>query len=139
MARKFYRDGSERVPLAHVTAPTFDVLSANSCRIWVLCDGMQPWGSADDALQSIGARLRDYRGDLNPLQLRKIFGLPLQRVSDKRMSSPLLLRIAKLQGENYVGVAVLFKTHIPSINAADYALIEKWIHDDFAGALEVKL
>ena len=122
----------------------FDALSPATCRIWILRNGERPWANADAAMRDIGASLQDYRRDINPIQKRKIFGLPLMGVDNKsRRSSPLLLRITKLQGEQYVGVAVLFKTKVETrteqFSTADYALIERWITQDFPKALEVKL
>jgi hypothetical protein len=95
-------------------------------------------------MRDIGASLQDYRREINPIQRRKIFGLPLMGVDNRnRRSSPLLLRITKLQGEQYVGVAVLFKTKAETrteqFSTADYTLIDRWVTQDFPKALEVKL
>jgi hypothetical protein len=68
---------------------------------------------------------------------RKIFGLPLKNISG-RQASPLLLRVTKLQGEQYVGIAVLFKTEGKGIQLGDYKLIEDQM-DIFPGRCEVKL
>jgi len=134
-ARRLYEH--QPVPLREAT---FDVLSAATCRIWILRNGERSWPNADAAMRDIGASLQDYRRDINPIQRRKIFGLPLMGVDNKsRRSSPLLLRITKLQGEQYLGVAVLFKTKAEGIPISDYALIEKWVAEDFPKALEVKL
>ena len=123
---------------------TFDALSPATARIWILRNGEQPWRSADDAMRSIGESLQDYRGSINASPKRKIFGLPLMGIDNKnRRSSPLLLRITKLQGEQYVGIAVLFKTKVETrtdhFNTADYAIIDRWITQDFPKALEVTL
>jgi CRISPR-associated protein Cmr1 len=122
----------------------FDALSPATCRIWILCNGERPWANADAAMRDIGASLQDYRREINPIQRRKIFGLPLMGVDNRnRRSSPLLLRITKLQGEQYVGVAVLFKTKAETrteqFSTADYTLIDRWVTQDFPKALEVKL
>jgi len=129
---------------ASLREATFDVLSAATCRIWILRNEERPWPNADAAMRDIGASLQDYRRDINPIQRRKIFGLPLMGVDNKsRRSSPLLLRITKLRGEQYVGVAVLFKTKVETktdlFNTDDYALIDRWVMQDFPKALEVKL
>lgn len=123
---------------------TFDALSSTTCRIWILRNGERAWPNADEAMRDIGASLQDYRGSISPIQKRKIFGLPLMGVDNKnRRSSPLLLRITKLQGEQHVGVAVLFKTKVETktdrFNTADYGVIERWVTQDFPKALEVKL
>ena len=109
-------------------------------------------------MNTIGTRLKEYRSSLEP-QERATFGLPVninlpdrdleKALKDNRRASPLLLRITKLGGGGYVGVAVLFKTPAPSIihpnnkriliPAPDYTLIEKWITTAFPRALEVLL
>ncbi len=135
IARNFYEHPP--TPLGEVA---FDVLSPATCRIWILRNGEQSWASANEAMRFIGKKLQDYRRTITPLHRRKIFGLPLKDVDMKhRRSSPLLLRITKLQGEQYLGVAVLFKTKVAGISMSDYELIEKWIAQDFPKALEVKL
>jgi len=123
---------------------TFDALSATTCRIWILRNAERPWPNADAAMRDIGASLQDYRREINPIQKRKIFGLPLMGVDNKsRRSSPLMLRITKLRGEQYVGVVVLFKTRVETradhYDTADYTLIDRWVTQDFPKALEVKL
>lgn len=138
-ARRLYEH--QPVPLRDAT---FDALSPATCRIWILRNGERPWPNADVAMRDIGASLQAYRGSINPIQRRKIFGLPLMGVDNKnRRSSPLLLRITKLQGEQYVGVAMLFKTKVETrtdhFSTADYALIDRWVTKDFSKALEVKL
>lgn len=134
-ARNLYE--LQTIPLREAT---FDALSSTTCRIWILRNGERLWPNADQALRDIGASLQDYRRNIHPIQKRKIFGLPLMGVDNRnRRSSPLLLRITKLQGEQYVGVAVLFKTKGEGVSMPDYALIEKWIAQDFPKALEVKL
>ena len=122
----------------------FDALSPATCRIWILRNGERPWPNADAAMRDIGASLQNYRREINPIQRRKIFGLPLMGVDNRnRRSSPLLLRITKLQGEQYVGVAVLFKTKVETrteqFSTADYTLIDRWVTQGFPQALEVKL
>ncbi len=118
----------------------FDAISQPTCRIWILRNGEQTWTSANEAMRFIGKKLQDYRSTITPLQRRKIFGLPLKDVDMRhRRSSPLLLRIAKLREEQYVGAAVLFKTKGEGVYMSDYALIEKWVTQDFPRALEVML
>ncbi len=138
-ARNLY--ALQSIPLREAN---FDALSSTTCRIWILRNGERLWPNADQAMRDIGASLQDYRGSINPIQKRKIFGLPLKDVDMRaRRSSPLLLRITKLQGEQYVGIAVLFKTNVETrtdhFSTADYALIEKWVTQDFPKALGVKL
>ena len=118
---------------------SFDVLAQATCRVWILHDNGKPWYTPDEVMNVIGTKLQEYRRKLLPIQKRKIFGLPLKGASSQRLASPLLLRVTKLQGEQYVGVAVLFKTKVDGINMADYALIEKWIEEDFPDALKVQL
>ena len=119
---------------------SFDMLSSSTCRIWILSDDQHPWPDVDEAMRYIGASLQGYRSTITPLWGRKVFGLPLKDVDMKtRRASPLLLRLTKLQGEQYVGVAVLFKTRGEGVSLSDYALIEKWVAQDFPKALEVKL
>ena len=115
----------------------FDVLAKGVCRIWILQDE-QPWVSAELAMQAIGERLQDYRRDI-PSTRRKVFGLPLPpMIFNKRHASPLLLRVVELQGNKYVGIAVLFKTAWKEVPMNDYGVIEAWINK-FRGKVEVML
>lgn len=77
--------------------PAYDVLCPTTAEVWVVSDPSDGWGSAMDALNGIGARLRDYRshrsplgkadhdavlnwlegGDRNPQIRRAVFGLPI--------------------------------------------------------------
>ncbi len=131
-ARSLYSTGQRHVPEAH-----FDVLAQEASRIWVLQDE-QPWSSTDMAMQRLGEKLQDYRSHIL-IGRRKIFGLPLPPIIfNKRRSSPLLLRVAELQGNRYVGIAVLFKTAGSDVSMADYRLIEEWANE-FLGKQEVML
>lgn len=121
---------------AYVTTTPFDVLSPTTCRIWILQKPI-PWPSAEKAMESIGASLQSGRQALSRSD-REIFGLPLGS-NNKRRASPLLLRVTKLQENQYVGVAVLFKTESAGVLMADYARIETWIGKDFPNAVEVTL
>lgn len=119
----------------------FDAIDKNTCKIWILYgeDG-QAWNEANEALNVIGTNLQDYRSIINPLEKRKIFGLPLKNYSG-RHASPLLLRITKLQGDKYVGIAVLFKTlwqEKERVPFSEYETIEGWIAQ-FPGKCEVKI
>jgi CRISPR-associated protein Cmr1 len=115
----------------------FDILASEVCRIWILQDE-QPWPNAEIAMQNLGERLQDYRSRV-PIARRKVFGLPLMPIiRDKRRASPLLLRVAELQGDRYVGIAVLFKTTSSDVRIEDYAVIEKWANE-FRGKIEVTL
>lgn len=137
---------------------SFDVISIpNLCRIWILTDNGRPWRSANNAMRDIGNKLQAYRSSISQpnyqFAQRSTFGLPLisrnladgalkKALEDNRRASPLLLRITKLQGEQYVGIAVLFKTEVVSIRhlpMPDYSLIEQWIGNSFPQALEVTL
>jgi hypothetical protein len=134
------------------TAPAFDVLSASACRIWLLSHEGDPWQSASDAMNEIGMSLSDYYRTSTSLAQRKVFGLPVQ-YADKtlndntRLPSPLHLSIRKLEEEHkeqYIGVAVLFKTDIPIgryRDRTDYTPIEDWIKKSFSGksSCEVRL
>jgi len=120
----------------YISQTLFDVLSPTTCSIWVL-QKERPWRSVEEAMEVIGASLQSGRRAL-PTRLREIFGLPLAGNS-KRRASPLLLRVTKLQEEQYVGVAVLFKTKSEGVSMPDYARIESWIGKDFPKALEVTL
>lgn len=115
----------------------FDILAPGMCRIWILQDE-QTWQDAEMAMRVLGERLQDYRS-LVPIGRRKIFGLPLMPlIRDKRRASPLLLRVAELQGNRYVGIAVLFKTISSDVQIGDYTVIEQWINK-FRGKVEVQL
>jgi CRISPR-associated protein Cmr1 len=115
----------------------FDILTQGICRIWVLQD-QQPWPSAEMAMQRLGENLQSYRSHI-AIERRKIFGLPLPPIIfNKRRASPLLLRVAELQGENFVGIAVLFKTTGSDVSMGDYKFIEDWV-DEFRGKQEVML
>lgn len=134
----------------------FDTLSLpKSCRIWILQrkDGFA-WRRAKDALDDIGKELQACRNSI-ALPERTTLGLPLivqrmersklqKALEENRRASPLLLTIKQLQGQQYVGVAVLFKTHYESIEPLpepDYTLIEEWIEQRllYTTALEVTL
>ena len=114
----------------------FDVLARGNCRIWILQDN-QPWRSAEEAMRILGERLQNFRSHVN-IRQRQIFGLPLRGVSSERRASPLLLRVTKLQREQYVGIAVLFKTTSKNVFFNDYKIIEDWINE-FHGKQEVML
>lgn len=116
----------------------FDALSKETCRIWILQDRGYPWNSIDDAMKAIGADLQWYRGGIE-LKGRTIFGLPLKDVKNDRRASPLLLRITQLQGNKYVGIAVLFKTFYEGINMKDYDnVVADWLNS-FDESIEVTL
>ena len=132
LARTMYNTTAHRV-----NEPQFDILSYGNCRIWILQNDKQPWRNADEAMRIMGEELQDYRSTI-PIQQRKVFGLPLKGINGRR-SSPLLLRVAKLQREQYVGIAVLFKTKAAGIPMSDYTLVERWITTRFPNALEVTL
>ena len=59
-------------------------------------------------------------------------------IKNDRRASPLMLRVAELQGNRYVGIAVLFKTIGGDVHMEDYKVIEKWING-FRGTVEVML
>lgn len=120
-----------------LTDPQFDVLSSGNCRIWILQDNQLSWKSPDEAMRIIGEGLQEYRSTI-PLQQRQVFGLPLKGINGRR-SSPLHLRVIKLQQEKYVGIATLFKTRVPGIPMSDYKHIENWVSTSFPNALEVLL
>lgn len=117
----------------------FDALAKETCRIWILQDRGYPWNNVDDAMTAIGADLQWYRGGIKPLEDRAIFGLPLKDVTNARRASPLLLRITQLQGNKYVGVAVLFKTFYRGIYMEDYDdVVADWLNS-FDKSIEVTL
>ena len=120
-----------------VTDSRFDALARGNCRIWILQENQVTWKSPDEAMRIIGERLQDFRSTI-PIQQRKVFGLPLKGING-RQSSPLHLRVIKLQPEKYVGIATLFKTSIPGIPMGDYKHIENWVSTSFPNALEVLL
>jgi CRISPR-associated protein Cmr1 len=121
-----------------VSQARFDVVAPQICRIWILHNNGSAWNGLDKAMTAIGENLQAYRSGITPLWRRKIFGLPLKNVSGSRVASPLLLRVAKLQGGQYVGMAVLFKTTGGGAGQGGYKLIEDWI-DAFPGRQEVNL
>lgn len=45
----------------------FDTLSPSSARIWVVTEQEHGWGSHQEALNSLGGKLRDYRSHINTL------------------------------------------------------------------------
>ena len=115
----------------------FDILTQGVCRVWVLQDE-QPWPSGEVAMQRLGENLQSYRSHI-AIERRKIFGLPLPPVIfNKRHASPLLLRVAELQGNRYIGIAVLFKTSGSDVSMGDYKFIEDWVNE-FRGKQEVML
>ena len=113
----------------------FDALAQNTCLIWVLHNDGKSWSSSDEAMNAVGTNLQQYR-QKKSLQEKSIFGLPLKNVSGKRRASPLLLRVSKLHGEQYVVIAVLFKTVGEGVYSEKYKIIEDWIKQ-FSGKLEV--
>ena len=123
---------------ALVPFTSFDVLHPKTSSIWVLT-GSRPWTTAEQAVEGIGAGMRDFRsyrppdhdnvrdwldkGKRPPTVERAAFGLPLPfRYSDggpadvlqgrdhDRRSSPLSLRVSQLASGQFVGVAVLFES-----------------------------
>lgn len=134
LARKLYQQqGTIASP------PRFDIMSRAACRIWILHQG-QPWNTSDDAMRDIGMSLQNLRASI-PIHKRKVFGFPLRGVRGtvERRASPLMLRIAELQENKFVVVAVLFKTvnsDVASMN--DYKEIEQWAAT-FRGVKEVAL
>ncbi len=133
-ARKLFATENQSVQLRQAN---FDVLAKGVCRIWILQDA-QAWTSAEIAMTRLGERLQSYRSEID-INQRRIFGLPLPpKFFKERRSSPLLLRVTELQGNKYVGIAVLFKTSGKDIRVGDYAVIERWV-EKFQGKLEVTL
>lgn len=132
LARGLYAGGHSSLREAR-----FDILAPEACRIWILQDE-QPWPNAEIAMQRLGERLQDYRSRVL-IGRRKVFGLPLMPIiRDQRRASPLLLRVTELQGNRYVGVAVLFKTISSDVHIEDYTIIERWANE-FRGKVEVTL
>jgi len=128
---------SDQLQQFSVKQTEFDTLAQGVCRIWVLQDE-QPWSSAEVAMQRLGESLQTYRSHI-AIERRKIFGLPLPPIIfNKRRASPLLLRVAELQGKKYVGIAVLFKTTGSGVSMGDYKFIEDWVNE-FRGKQEVTL
>lgn len=125
-------------PVSSINNASFDILSRNVCRIWILHNNGEPWHRAYDAMSALASGLQASRQSIVSLWKRQIFGLPLRNVSQDRRASPLLLRVTKLQGEQYVGIAVLFKTTEKGMPSDDYKLIEDGM-DKFPGKREVKL
>ena len=141
-----------------VEIATFDILDMiakpESCSIWILSDSQGVWKSPEDAMESIGGSLKNYRRT-SRLNEKTIFGLPIvvQRqhqqpglkklykdLADARMASPLLLRIDELRNNEYVAIAVLFKTrgkHVKNMN--DYTRIEQFILKNFVDAKKVEV
>ncbi|MBE3561040.1 MAG: type III-B CRISPR module RAMP protein Cmr1 [Ktedonobacteraceae bacterium] len=133
-ARNLYTSDLSEV---QINTARFDILAPRTCRIWLLQED-RPWPNSEAAMQDLGKKLQDYRNQI-PIEQRKIFGLPLLPIiHNKRRSSPLLLHIAKLQEDQYIAIAILFKTTGKGIKIEDYKLIEDWI-DRFPGRLEVTL
>ncbi len=115
----------------------FDAISEKTCRIWIL-QHQRPWNTPEEAMQAIGESLQSYRSTV-PLNDRGVFGFPLKGVRGvERRASPLLLRVAELQGNKYVGIAVLFKTRYDDIPMRNYGIIEAWTNE-FRGKKEVPL
>lgn len=144
--------------LTPLETASFDMLSLpNACRIWVLQGkGGYSWHNSKDALADIGRELQAGRKSISSLQRRTAFGLPLivrdleksklkETLEKYRRASPLHLKINRLQGGKYVGIAVLFKTRYKSIDnilpEPDYSLIENWIENNlsYVTASEVTL
>ena len=123
----------------------FDVLTSNTCNIWIL-QNKDSWKSGDAVMSDLGLSLQNYRRNFNEAKARsllganvprdnrgfnklkalEIFGLPLGNNNNRR-ASPLLLRVTKLKNE-YVGLAVLFKTKVENVPLQNYAIIEDWIN-----------
>ena len=144
-----------------VEVASFDILDLvsepKSSHIWILPDNKGTWNSSEDAMKDIGGSLKDYRPTLT-LEERAIFGLPiivqkgrnqpddeefedlLKYLKKARMASPLLLRVSWLQSNQYVGLAVLFKTEGKYVSYMDdYQFINDFIKENYPDALEVTL
>jgi len=50
----------EHTPGSHSPTAAFDVLRRGQCRIWIV-SGLQAWRKASDAVEAMGAALRDFR------------------------------------------------------------------------------
>lgn len=111
----------------------FDILSAKTCRIWIL-QYEAPWQSSDDAIRAIGESLQTLRGGMQSFK-RKLLGFSTKT---ERRASSLLLRVAELQNNKYVGIAILFKTTDSGISPRDYNEIEQWANT-FSGKKEITL
>jgi CRISPR-associated protein Cmr1 len=151
------KDTMNTISPVSIEAASFDTISLpDSCRIWVFQrrDGNN-WHSAKNVLDDIGMELQNGRRSILSLNKRAAFGLPLivrdlddlklkGILKDNRRASPLLLKVSRVQKEQFVGVAVLFKTPYDAIDVVpepDYSLIEKWIEKKLSRmtALEVIL
>lgn len=98
-----------------VTLARFDALLPDACRIWVL----QPdksWASAKGAFDVLHQE-REHLPWKHPLHGR-------------RLACPLILRVVRLGGGQYTGVAVLFQ-------ATKYRDIESWVKQRFPDCKEV--
>jgi CRISPR-associated protein Cmr1 len=140
---------------------SFDILDLvsdpKSCHIWILPDKNSTWNSSEDAMKDIGGCLKNFRPTLR-LEERAIFGLPiivqrgrneprdedfedlLRYLKKARMASPLLLRVSSLQNNQYVGLAVLFKTKGKNVSDMDdYQFVNDFITEYYPEAQEVTL
>ena len=83
----------------------------------------------------IGKWYKEYRDEIKG-DIRKVFGLPLEGISDSRRASPLFFHIHPI-GNQYIGVAFLLPSEIfhPDHNDIDYQLIENLLK----GFPEIKL
>ncbi len=85
--------------------PQFDVLAPNVCHIWVFQDNKR-WEEAETARAAIERERRAFRWSQGA----------------GRSPCPLLLRVARLEQNLYVGVAVLFYSSSPK-----YPILKQWV------------
>lgn len=92
----------------------FDVLHPDVCRVWVITEE-NPWRTWKDAVNAMGKAMQGFRAERGADRNRanSIFGVPILHGPSyglQRRASPLWLRVTKLSGGQYVGVATLFKS-----------------------------
>lgn len=113
----------------------YDVLHPDTCRVWVIRGEGKGWLKWDEAVEAIGSAMRNFR-EVNPGK-NAIFGLPVGRGgSSERRSSPLWLRVTRLDGGEHVGIATLFKADFQEGRhevGGGYGLIEEFVSERLKG------
>ncbi|HIE08956.1 MAG TPA: type III-B CRISPR module RAMP protein Cmr1 [Armatimonadetes bacterium] len=94
----------------------FPTLSPKGCKIWVVWPRGGIWRDWQTAVRRMGEIFRDFRAGITPRERRIELGLPIQNVQGevvregkvKRLSSPLLMRLARLAGPSLCAVLTWF-------------------------------
>ena len=96
----------------------------------------KPHENARKAHNTVGEYYQEFRERYNRFE-RKIFGLPLTKVSEERRASPLFIHIHPIKNGGYISLLLLIPAvfhHQKSLDTTDYSLIHKFMNEVEQGA-----